>query len=694
MSDIVLKYPIDTSGVKTGNHVVGESHALNGRETRLIIPDYGTYFVASMVPVNSVTGLPLTSAQWRPGQESSKYGKQTADLVMILDGSLDGPIILDYQAVGGEQSYNRRAALELLTGINLAGDPLPLKDIVGFPDKVNALPHKQHASTIYGMRDVKSALDHLATNIQLGNKPAMDEVYAYIDRAITAAKAISGDGAESVMAQHVAAANPHPSLALASDVVSTLAQVRQPVNMIPAAGDSNVDLTSPLTGYKYQTLYGVAQASAQFQLSTKADMSNPIYDRTLGAVITFQPDVLLSPSTVYYWRCRYSDADGVWSAWSTVSSFNTAAITIAQPILSSPLPNVETKTETPTLTTGAFVITGATDTHASSDWEVWTGPNGTGTRVWSSLNDTVNKTTINVAPGIMVQDGKYYARARHKGLKYGYSAYAADVPFIAKWDPRPSVLGQAFGGGTYAGDITIGVGTYAVILAPKASEITAALTGNTSNTTNTSTNDSVLNTTALTASAVATSIVAKVKALSIGGFTDWQVPAMDVQKLIWTNMRPSLASAPAAYKTGGAEAFTEAYYWTSTAYNWVNSYTDPSTPIYGQVNNVQGYSASGTYFPGSNGSTPPASCPAGQTVGSVSHGYFFTVIGGQPATINSTSWTCQWYTTGVVGYSPGASHSDPYYYAKTKQMNSAGTESNAPKTTSYACRPVRIVRVA
>ena len=694
MTDIVLKYPLDSTGVKIGNKVAGESHALNGRNVRLIIPDYGTYFVASMKPVDSSTGLPLTSSQWRAGQESSKYGKQIADLMMILDGSLDGPIVLEYQCVGGEKSYNRRAALELLTGINLSGDPLPLKDIVGFPEKVNALPHKQHAKSLYGLKDVKAALDGLATAIQHGNKPAMDEVYSFIDSAINAAKAISGDGAAGVMAQHKAAVNPHPALALASDVVSTLAQVRQPVNMVPAAGDSNIDLTTPLTGYTYQTLYGVAQASAQFQLSLKADMSTPIYDRTLGAVVTFQPDVLLTPSTVYYWRCRYTDVEGVVSAWSSITSFNTAAITIVQPVLSSPLPGVETKTETPTLTTGAFVITGATDTHASSDWEVWTGPNGTGTRVWSSLNDVVNKVTINVGPGILVQDGQYYARARHKGVKYGYSAWAVDVPFIAKWDPRPSVVGQAFGGGTYAGDIVIGVATYAVIVAPKASEITAPLTGNTSSTTNTSTNDSVINTTALVAAAAAGSVVKQVKALTIGGFNDWQVPALAVQQLIWTNMRPSLATVPPAFRTGGAEAYSEVAYWTSTAYNWVDSYQDPSTPIYGQINNVQGYSASGTYFPGSNGTTPPASCPSGQSVGSVSHGYFFTVIGGQTASINSTSWTCQWFTTGVVGYTPGARHNDPYYYAKNFIMNTSGSQGNAPKTTSSKCRPVRIVRVA
>lgn len=704
MSELLLKLPLDTKGTSPDNLVEGESHALNGRRVRAILPDYGLYFVKSMQVVDTNTGKTLTpGVQWRAGELQvdlvPKYGKSIARVVLITDETLNGPIELTYQALGGTGSVSKVAFLAKVAELDFSGDPIDYRTVIGLPEVFTPLPHKQHSSTVFGASMITGALKSLAAAIQAGNKGAVDELYAYIDGTVGAASLLSGKGATGVLADHLAAQNPHPLFALATDVSSMLAVVRKPSNLIPPAGDTNTALETPLTGYTYQSLYGVAQKAAQFQLSLNPDMSAPIYDRTLGAVVTFQPDAFLTSNTVYYWRCRYQDNDGVWSAWSDTSTFNTANIQIAKPTLTSPVPGAQTNTETPTLTANPFVIMGSTDTQASADWEVWTGPNGTGTRVWSSLNDLVNKLTINVAPGIMVQNATYYARTRQKGAKYGYSAWSDDVMFIAKWDPRPTVLGQVFGGGYYAGDFVMGATTYAVIVAPASYELSGNLTNNNNQTTNSSADDSVSDTTALTvgnATGSAGFIVGNVKALTIGGFNDWQVPSLNVLKLIWNNLRPSLATAPAQYKTGGAEAFTESYYWTSTANNYTTTYQDPATPNYGNVTTVTGpYSASGTYFPGSNGTTPPASCSSGSVI-NVSHGYFFTVIGGQTASINSTTWSCQSTTYGIVSYTPGAIHTVYHYEAKTKTMSSAGTESTAVKASGGAtrCRPVRLVRVA
>ena len=706
MTDILLKYPLDTKGTNPANKVTGETHAINGREVRFVIPDYGLYFTKSMVPVDTSTGAVLQAHQWRPGEVdvgmTAKYGKEIAAGILITEPTMDGPISLTYQALGGEQSISKRALIDMLATINLNGDPIDFKDIVGFPAEVTPLPHKQHVSTVFAASSLTEALARLKAAVQTGNRAAMAELYDFVEAAMAAGRGLAGNGATSVMAEHKAAPNPHPELALVDSINEALAQVRQPINIVPTDAASSVGLETPLTGYKYQSLYGVAQKSAQFQLSKFADMRSPIYDRTIAnAVVSFQPEELLAPGTVYYWRCRYTDMDGTLSKWSPITSFNTADISVVKPLLTSPAPDVETKSETPTLTTNAFAMVGATDTHVATDWEVWTGPNGTGTRVWSSVNDLANKLTINVGPNVLVQEGKYYARARHRATKYGYSAWTDNVMFIAKWDPRPSVVGQNFGGGYYVGDIVIGVGTYAVILAPKANEMTGKLTSNTSFTNNTSTIDSVLNTAALVEPIAGDNVISKVKALNIGGFNDWQIPALAVQQLIWANLRGTLASAPAAFKTGGSEFIPPSYYWTSTAYNWTDSYQDPSTPIYGQIDNRQSKSATVVYFPSSNGSTPPATCPSGQNVQNVTHGYYYMSQAYNPASgkfeqasQNSTYWQCQFYTTGVVGYKPGATHTTPYYDVKVMDMGNAGGNTNVSKTSNYVCRPVRIVRVA
>lgn len=701
MSDIAVKYPLDITGTKVSNKVENEIHALNGRKVRAIVLDHGLYFSKSLVVVDLETNAVLTRGeQYRSGEMdvelTARYGKEISGIVLITDETLNGPVSITYQALGGEQSYSAKAILVKIAEADLDGKPVPFDDLIGRPMAYKPAAHKTHSATLYGMEYFTKALGGLKHAIEVGNKGANDALKNYVSTILLKAKNTAAIKVGDVMAAHLAAPNPHSDLVLKVDVASMLAFVRRPFNVSPAPGNQNTALETALTGYKYQSLYGLAQGGAHFQVSLTNDFSGAlVYDRALsGAGVVFQPDTLLLPSKTYFWRCRYKDIENVWSEWSDVTSFNTAAITIAKPTLLAPVPGAQTNTETPTITTSAFAISGATDTHAATDWEVWTGPNGTGTRVWSSINDVVKKTTTSVSPGILVQNGTYYARARHKGTKYGYSDWSNDVSFIAKWDPRPTVVGQSFGGGYYAGDFTIGVATYAVIVAPKSSgETQKVLTGDTGQTTNTSAVDSVANTAALVSRAIASSAIPWVKGLTIGGYNDWVIPAQNVWNTIYNNLKPSGTTTPAAFKTGGAEAFAASYYWTSTAYNWVDSWQDDPTPNYGWVTRSSSHSESAWYGP-SDGTTPTPHCSTG-TVTNVRYGYFYSIdpSTGQPGSLNSTYWSCTWQSYEIVSYTPGETYYQNYYEGYLKHMGNGGATYQSKNGTGYV-RAIRLVRVA
>lgn len=165
----------------------------------------------------------------------------------------------------------------------------------------------------------------------------------------------------------------------------------------------------------------------------------------------------------------------------------------------------------------------------------------------------------------------------------------------------PSVAGAPYGGGIYAGRMKIGTQEYALIVAPKATGESASLTWKSANTTTagtTSTWDGASNTAAMIAAGASAHPAAQFcKNLTIGGFTDWFLPAKDQLELLYRNLKPDTTAnttsyganpnsnpvgsnytagspaqtAVAAFKTGGAEAFTpDNYYWTSTEYS---SYT-------------------------------------------------------------------------------------------------------------------------
>lgn len=201
-----------------------------------------------------------------------------------------------------------------------------------------------------------------------------------------------------------------------------------------------------------------------------------------------------------------------------------------------------------------------------------------------------------------------YWQIRYKDVDGAWSAWSATTSFTTSVQYVPTVAGTAYGGGFYVGRMKIGADSYALIVAPKASGESAGLQVKTTNDTTagtTSTWDGKANTAAMIAAGAAAHPAANFcKNLSIGGYTDWVLPAKDQLELLYRQLKPDATAnatgvganpssdpvganytegapaktAIAAFKTGGAEAFaTDTHYWTSTEYSsngdWVQVFS-------------------------------------------------------------------------------------------------------------------------
>jgi hypothetical protein len=172
--------------------------------------------------------------------------------------------------------------------------------------------------------------------------------------------------------------------------------------------------------------------------------------------------------------------------------------------------------------------------------------------------------------------------------------------------PFPAVIGEAFGGGFFAGYISHtadGNPTHALIVAPRATGATgtgytlttslAWKTATTTTTGTTSTFDGAANTTAIVQAGIANHAAAQFCVnLNIGNFTDWYLPSHLELDIAYFNLKPSTAqnnttfganayavpsraanasldypeqSYLSIFTTGGSEAFVDAYHWSSTA---------------------------------------------------------------------------------------------------------------------------------
>jgi hypothetical protein len=195
----------------------------------------------------------------------------------------------------------------------------------------------------------------------------------------------------------------------------------------------------------------------------------------------------------------------------------------------------------------------------------------------------------------------------------------------AGWRGRPSTIGEAFGGGYYAGQISTagnGVADYYLIVAPKATGQQATTAwGPTSTTTGiTSVIDGPGNTASLAALAGTYAAADWCAALDTGGFTDWYLPAKNELEVLYFNLKPGTtanntssgsnanavspepqstnysAGAPAQtgvtlFQTGQAEAFVADYYWSSTENIANNSWGQYFTNGY-----QYDYNKEGTYY--------------------------------------------------------------------------------------------------
>lgn len=170
-------------------------------------------------------------------------------------------------------------------------------------------------------------------------------------------------------------------------------------------------------------------------------------------------------------------------------------------------------------------------------------------------------------------------------------------------EPAPTVIGQAYGGGFYAGQISTtanGVATHYIVLAPKSTGENTSIQWKTTNTSTTGTGSVIAGPTNSANMNNALHPAAQFcESLSIGGHGDWYLPALYELEIIYNNLKPGTQlndtnwgintyaipsrisnytttvpaqTSVAAFQTGGSEALELLDYWTSTQASTSNGY--------------------------------------------------------------------------------------------------------------------------
>jgi hypothetical protein len=165
-------------------------------------------------------------------------------------------------------------------------------------------------------------------------------------------------------------------------------------------------------------------------------------------------------------------------------------------------------------------------------------------------------------------------------------------------EPAPTVIGQAFGGGFYAGEIGVSsVATHYLVIGPlSTAQSTLAWKNDATTTPGTDSDiDGPQNTADMVAAGNATVFPCAhfCNNLVTGGFSDWYMPAKNELDVCYFNLKPTTTNnwpsginpnavpartisytilnpaqtSAAAFQSGGSEAFAADNYWTSTEFS-------------------------------------------------------------------------------------------------------------------------------
>lgn len=394
-------------------------------------------------------------------------------------------------------------------------------------------------------------------------------------------------------------------------------EIKTPTNVSPAQGSTNVAETPTLTGSTFLSLYGAAMTAAQWQVSTVSDFSSTVVSTgdIAGTSVSYTlPSGILVVSTVYFWRVRYKDSQGLYSDWSAATSFTTSA-------------TFNNFIATPTATPANFGDALEGGFYAGLIWNEVTTSSTSRTLATGSTTFT---TAANMATTPLFYAGQSLevrSRANPSNRFQGTVTGANGTTLTLN-------VTSITGSGT-ASDWSI-MSRYRVIVAPKASGENAGIALKNANTalptTSQTLNEGLRSTQGMRDADTSTVYPAAhwARNLNINSRTDWYIPARDELELLWRNLKPTTTAnyttadrptgqtfgyanngafgdtanthgtnnnsspqgsaytssvpgqvAATAFRTGGAETFEfgSAVYWSSTDYNasvawvqyWVSS---------------------------------------------------------------------------------------------------------------------------
>ncbi len=206
-----------------------------------------------------------------------------------------------------------------------------------------------------------------------------------------------------------------------------------PTNSSPNNHATAVSLTPPLQASSFSDSDGDAQAASEWVVTQNSTVVWDSGTDTSDTNTTTVPSGKLAYDTGYSWKVRYEDSGGLWSSYSTATTFTTVTQPVT-PVNSSPANGASGVYLQPVLTASAFSDPTATQT--ASEWVVTQVSNST--VVWDSGTDTTATDSATVLSGKLTYNTAYSWKVRYENNSGIWSAYSTATTFTTTTNLQPN----------------------------------------------------------------------------------------------------------------------------------------------------------------------------------------------------------------------------------------------------------------
>lgn len=227
---------------------------------------------------------------------------------------------------------------------------------------------------------------------------------------------------------------------------TALATINMPVIIAPP-GNTTIPLTPLLQSSQISVFNGNdTLASCEWEIWNSPNASGVRVMIANSAGYAYQvPAGTLAYGASYYVRVRHIGATLAPSPWSAEVKYDTPAPFLDTPYVASPASG-GTVSVNPTLIGSEMTVTGGTDTLQVASWEIWTGPDLSGSRIYAA--DIALSRQLTIPANTLAYGTSYYARVRYTGSRYGVSPWSAISLFRTEFIPAGTVLGYYCAGFT------------------------------------------------------------------------------------------------------------------------------------------------------------------------------------------------------------------------------------------------------